>query len=256
MDLFLKGKTALITGGIKGLGKAICESLAEEGVNIIINYRHNANNVIKAKEIANHLQNTYDVKAIAIAADITNEFEIKKMFNEAEEKLGEIDILVNNAGICPTSMVSEMPTGIFTKTIETNLIGTFFTCREMSQRLLLKQKKGKIINVASQAAFNGSATGKSHYAASKGGIVAFTVSLAKELAANGTCVNAIAPGMIKTEMVVDTLEKNAERYKKSIPLGRPAEAEEVAVTVTFLASQRADYITGSTLDVSGGVLMR
>lgn len=255
MDLNLKNKTAIVTGSGQGLGKAIAIGLAEEGVNLVINHSSERSRV-KAEATVAELITQFGIKAVAIAADISKEQEAIALFDKAEAVFGTVDILVNNAGICPTSFVVDMSVEMFTSTINVNLVGTFLTCREMTKRLIATGVKGKIINVASQAAFNGSATGKSHYAASKGGVIAFTVSLAKELAEHAICVNAIAPGLVKTEMVAETLEKNAERYRKSIPLGRPAEPAEVCSVVTFLASEKADYVTGATYDVSGGVLMR
>lgn len=256
MELNLKDKVAIVTGSAQGVGKAIAIGLAEEGVHLVINHYPSDADQAKAEATAAELAERFGVKAVPVAADVSKEADVTALFDAAEDQLGAVNILVNNAGICPTSMVADMPVEMFTATINVNLVGTFLTSREMTRRLLKTDTKGKIINVASQAAFNGSATGKAHYAASKGGVVAFTVSLAKELASKGICVNAIAPGMVKTEMVAETLEQNAERYRKSIPLGRPAEPSEVAVAVTFLASEKADYITGATYDVSGGVLMR
>ncbi len=256
MDLNLKNKVAIVTGAAQGLGKSIAVGLAEEGVNIVVNYYPSESDKEKAAATVAELKETFGVDAIAIAADVSKEEDVIALFDGATKQFGDVDILVNNAGICPTSFVADMPAEMFIATINVNLIGTFLTSREMTKRLLAADKTGKIINVASQAAFNGSATGKAHYAASKGGVVAFTVSLAKELASKGICVNAIAPGLVKTEMVAETLEVNKERYAKSIPLGRPAEPEEVCSTVTFLASEKANYITGATYDVSGGVLMR
>jgi len=256
MDLKLKDKIAIVTGSAQGLGKAIAQGLAEEGVNLVINHFPSEGDKAKADATVTEFTEKFGIKAIAIAADVSKEADVIEMYDEAEAKLGKVDILVNNAGICPTAMVADMSADMFAATINVNLMGTFLTCREQTRRLIAADTKGKIINVASQAAFNGSATGKAHYAASKGGVVSFTVSLAKELAERGICVNAIAPGLVKTEMVAETLEVNKERYAKSIPLGYPAEPAQVASAVTFLASEQADYVTGATYDVSGGVLMR
>ena len=140
--------------------------------------------------------------------------------------------------------------------MRTNPTGTFLASREMVRNLKAAGRGGRIVNIASQAAFNGSGTGKSHYAASKAGIVAFTVSLALEVASFGILVNAVAPGMMYTEMVAETLERNEERYKSQIPMGRIGQPEEIANVVAFLSSDRASYMTGATVDVSGGMLMR
>lgn len=252
MDLNLQGKVALVTGGSRGLGEAISLSLAAEGVKVAVNYR---SDLRQAEAQVARIQEMGG-EAFSIPGDVGVEEEVREMFRLTLEHFNQIDILVNNAGICPVSFVKDMNAEEWVRTINTNLTGTFLTSREMVRILITQNRGGKIINIVSQAAFNGSATGKSHYASSKAGIVAFTVSLAKEVASHGILVNAVAPGMIYTRMVAETLEKNAERYKTQIPLGRPAEPREVADVVSFLASDRASYITGATVDVSGGMLMR
>ena len=253
MDLALKGRSALVTGGYRGLGRAICLCLASEGTNIAVNYRNNAEN---AALLASEIKDRYGVSAIPVQGDITCEEEVKRIFREVEEQLAGFDILVNNSGICPVSMVKDMTLEEWETVIRTNLTGTFLTCREMVNSLLKKGSPGSIVNIASQAAFNGSKTGKSHYSASKGGVVTFTLSLAKEVAHDGIRVNAIAPGMMYTEMTADTLDNCIERYKKDIPLGRFADVEEVARTVAFLSSEASSYITGTVVDVSGGMIGR
>ncbi len=253
MDLGLKGRTALVTGGSRGLGKAICMYLAQEGANIAINFK---NNIEKANLLVSEIQDRYGVNAITVQGSIYCEDDVKRIFREVTDQFPGMDILVNNAGICPVSMVKDMTLEEWESVIQTNLTGTFLTCREMVNSLIIRDMPGNIVNIASQAAFNGSKTGKSHYSASKGGVVSFTLSLAKEVAQYGIKVNAVAPGMIYTEMTADTLDKNMERYKKEIPLGRIAEGEEVARVVAFLASKASSYMTGTTVDVSGGIIGR
>lgn len=251
MEFALKGKAALVTGGAQGLGRAICLTLAREGADIAVNFRRNEQ---KAKELSDEITEKYGVRVIPVKGDITRETDVIRIFEEVTNKFSRLDILVNNSGICPVSMVKDMSLEEWENVIRTNLTGTFLTCREMVNILIKQNRPGRIVNIASQSAFNGSKTGKSHYAASKGGVVTFTLSLAKEVAPYGINVNAVAPGMMYTEMTSETLDKNMERYNREIPIGRIAEVGEVAEAVAFLASDSASYITGTTLDVSGGMI--
>lgn len=260
MDLNLKDKIALVTGGSQGLGKAICMVLASEGAKVAVNYYRNAEKAIDfvqdAEAVVSKIKESYAVDAIAVPCDVSKESDVIAMFGFIEENLGPMDILVNNAAICPTCWVHEMSEQMWSETIQTNLTGTFFTSREFVKRVLAAQRKGRIVNIVSQAAFRGSTTGHAPYDASKGGIVSFTIALARELAQKGIAVNAVAPGIIKTEMVAKVLKENEEKYLNRVPLHRIAEPEEIANVVAFLASDGASYITGATVDVTGGMLMR
>lgn len=253
MDLGLKDKIALVTGGSRGLGKAICLNLAADGVKVAVNYNSNAD---KAEAVVKAIKAEHGVDAMTVQGDVAVEADVKRMYDAIEDRLGAPDLLINNAGICPPVFIKDMSEETWTRTIRTNLTGTFLTCREAVNRWIEKGIKGRMVNVVSQAAFNGSATGKSHYAASKAGVVAFTVSLAYEAAPHGIAVNCIAPGMMLTEMTQETLAVNADKYKEKIPLGRVADLKEVADVINFLASGKAGYMTGATVDVSGGMLMR
>jgi len=253
MDLNLKGKVALVTGGSHGLGKAICLGLAAEGVNVAVNYRRNPE---KVSAVIEEIDRKFGGQAVAMFGDVSREVDVEEIFRLSEEKLGPVDILVNNAAVCPTCPVKDMTEEEWSHTIRVNLTGTFLTSREMVRRLLAADRKGRIVNISSQAAFRGSTTGHSPYDASKGGIVSFTVALAREVAAQGICVNAVAPGMMFTEMTAKTITANEEKYLNRIPLRRIGKVEEVADVVSFLASERAGYMTGATVDVSGGMLMR
>lgn len=253
MELAFENKVVLVTGGAHGLGRAICLEFAAEGANIAVNFRRNAK---QANELVKEIRHKFGVKASAVQGDITNEADVVRIFEEASKQLSGVDVLVNNSGICPTSLVKDMTLEEWESVIKTNLTGTFLTSREMVKRLLKDNKRGNIVNVASQSAYNGSKSGKSHYSASKGGVVSFTLSLAKEVAAYGIRVNAVAPGMMYTEMTADTLDKNMAKYRAEIPLGRIAEIEEVAKVIAFLASEASSYITGATIDVSGGIIGR
>lgn len=253
MELNLKDKVALVTGGSGGLGKAICLSLAAEGAKVAVNYRRSAD---KAQAVVEEIRNEYGVEAVTFAGDVSKEADVESIFNQVAEKFSQIDILVNNAAVCPTCQVKDMSERMWTETIEVNLTGTFLTSRRFVKGLLEAYRTGRIVNIVSQAAFRGSTTGHAPYDASKGGIVSFTIALAREVARQGICVNAVAPGMIKTEMVAGVLARNEEKYLNRIPLHRIAEPGEVADVVTFLASEKAGYMTGATVDVSGGMLMR
>ena len=203
MDLNLNNKIALVTGGSRGLGKAICLNLASHGATVAVNYRQDP---AKAKDLITEIKEKYNVKVISVKGDITVEEDVKSIFQEILKEFSKIDILVNNSGICPISMVKDMSLTEWESVIRTNLTGTFLTCREMVNILISQKKPGKIVNIASASAFTGSKNGKSHYSASKGGVVSFTVSLAREVASYGINVNAVAPGMMYTEMTAQTLD--------------------------------------------------
>jgi 3-oxoacyl-[acyl-carrier protein] reductase len=260
MDLNLKDKIAIVTGGSSGLGKAICMDLAEEGAKVAVSYYRNTEKgvdfVDDAKGVVQEIKETYGVDAAAAGCDVSVEGDVVSMFDEVEKELGPVDILVNNAALCPTCQVYEMTEQMWSETIQTNLTGTFFTSKQLVKRLLELEREGKIVNIVSQAAFRGSTTGHAPYDASKGGIVSFTIALAREVAQKGINVNAVAPGMIRTEMVAKVLAANEEKYLNRIPLHRIATPREVADVVVFLASERARYMTGATVDVTGGMLMR
>jgi len=253
MEYALKGKVALVTGGSHGLGRAICLTLAQEGATIAINFRRDPQ---KARALAVEITEKYGVQAITVKGDITKEDDVRCIFEEVKNTFSRLDILVNNSGICPVSMVKDMTLEEWDSVIRTNLTGTFLTCREMVNTLIKGNRPGKIVNIASQSAYNGSKTGKSHYSASKGGVVTFTLSLAKEVSSYGINVNAVAPGMMYTEMTSETLDKNIEKYNREIPIGRIADVDEVARVVAFLSSDTSSYITGATIDVSGGIIGR
>lgn len=253
MDLRLKDKVALVTGGGHGLGRSIAEHLAAEGSHVAVNYRRRAD---EAQALATRLADRHGVKAVAVQADVSREGEVGSMFDCIERELGLVEVLVNNAAVCPTCPAKDLNLVQWNETIQINLTGTFLTCREMIRRLDGAGRPGRIVNVSSQAAFRGSTTGHAPYDASKGAVVSLTVSLAREAAAAGIAVNAVAPGMMRTEMTAATLDANEAKYRSRIPLGRIADTAEIARVVVFLASDAASYITGATVDVSGGMLMR
>jgi 3-oxoacyl-[acyl-carrier protein] reductase len=255
MNLELKGKNAIVTGASRGLGRAIALRLAAEGANVVINYQSSEE---KAQETAGFIQNTCGVRALPIRADVADETDVARLFKQTEDALGPVDILINNAGINPISLVCDMDLSEWEAILKVNLTGTFLPSREMVRRLMRAGRKGCIVNIASQVVYNGSKNGKSHYAASKGGVVAFTISLAKEVEHLGIRVNAVVPGLMFTDMtenVLDTPEK-IEQYNRKIPIGRIADVDEVARAAVFLASSASSLLNGSLLDVSGGLTER
>jgi 3-oxoacyl-[acyl-carrier protein] reductase len=253
MDLELNSKVALVTGGARGLGRAICLGLAAEGAHIAVNYRRDAE---LADAVVAQLEQTHGVEALSVYGDVSRAEDIQQMFGRIEERFATIDIVVNNAGVWPTASVPDMTEADWEQTFAVNLKGPFLTCREATRRWLANERPGRIVNVSSQAAFLGATTGHAHYAASKAGLVNFTLSLAREMAPHGISANAVAAGMMRTEMTHKALKKNEDQYIDRIPLRRIADAAEVANIVVFLASARASYMTGATVDVSGGMLMR
>lgn len=245
MDYGLQGKRILVTGAADGSGKAIAEMLAKEGAWVIVHDLPMKEEQLKAR-----------VQELGNAEYITGDLAVEEEIDALWEKVGDVDILVNNAGIWPTSYVKDMETKDFKRTIDINLIAPFVLCRKFVNQRLALGKKGKIVNMVSQAAFHGSTSGHAHYAASKGGLVTFTVSLAREVAPYGINVNAVAPGMMRTPMNRQALAEREDSYLERIPLRRIADPEEVASVVVFLCSDQSDYMTGTTLDVTGGMLMR
>ena len=252
MDLGLKGKVVLVTGGYRGLGKSICWMLAEEGAKVGINHRRSPD---EAAQLVREMKHQFGSDAAEIVGDVAKEAEVETMFDQTEQRLGPVDALVNNAAFCPTAPTAELSVDDFNHTLGVNMSGTFLCSREMVRRLLAQDRHGKIVNISSQAAFRGSESGKTAYDASKMGIIGFTISLGRELAKHGINVNCVAPGLMYTEMLADVIDADPERYNRRVPLGRIGQTEEIAAMVVFLCSRRASYMTGATVDVSGGLAM-
>ncbi|MDR1384208.1 MAG: SDR family oxidoreductase [Planctomycetaceae bacterium] len=252
MDLRLKNKTALVTGGVTGLGKAISTLFAQEGANVVLNYR---TRVEEASSLAAELKQKYSVEALSAYADISDENSVKAMFEEAESQFGTVQIAVNNAAYCANPPCVDLELPEFQKCVNVNLQGMFLVCREMVRRLRQRQMAGHIVNISSQAALRGSASGKTAYDMTKAGILGFTRSLAIETAQDGILVNAVLPGLMYTDIIAKQIDAAPERYNKRSPLGRIAQTEEIAQVVVFLSSDRASYMTGTTVDVSGGMAL-
>jgi len=247
MELNLKNKLALVTGGSHGLGKAICLGLAAEGATVGVNYHRNPQ---KAAAVVETIR-AAGGNAVAVRGDVTLEEDVMRMFDQ----LGTVDVLVNNAAVCPVGSFTELSEADWNRTFQVNMTGAFLCSREMVRRLEKAKRTGRIVNISSQAAFRGSQSGKAAYDASKGALIAFTVSLARELAPKGICVNCVAPGFMYTEMMAPFIDAGREKFEARVPLRRIATLEEVANVVVFLASERASYMTGATVDVSGGLAM-
>tara|TARA_B100001029_G_scaffold59104_1_gene47780 strand:- start:151 stop:903 length:753 start_codon:yes stop_codon:yes gene_type:complete len=247
LSKLLEGQTALVTGASRGIGKAIAICLAKEGAEVIINYsssQDNANKVVS--EINSFGGNSYPLKA-----DISNETSVNELIKTVLEKNNKIDILVNNAGITKDGLIMRMKTEDWQKVLDLNLSGVFYCTRAVS-RQMLKQKKGRIINITSVVGLMGN-PGQANYSAAKAGVIGLTQSAAKEFASRGITVNAVAPGFITTDMTKDL---NSEAILSAIPLGRFGEPEDVAGAVKFLAADpSAAYITGQTIQVDGGMVM-
>ena len=258
MELNLKGKRAIVTGSSRGLGAGIAATLAREGADVLINYTHEKSEE-KAIAISKALEKDYGIKSIAFRSDVTKEDEVALLFDAAEKTFGgPVTILVNNAGIVPHVKIMDSDFISWKECMAVNVDSVFLCCREFIRRNIKRGCGGRIINIASQAAFNGSKNGKTHYSASKGAVVSFTISLAKEVAQYNIFVNAVCPGMMLTETTAVTLtdEEAIKKYCDNLLLGRLEETSEVGEMVAFLASDIASYSTGAIFDVSGGMMSR
>lgn len=240
---------AIVTGGLRGIGKEIAFRLASENYNLVLTY---ANNNSNEKEVLKQLSE-YDVQVVILKANIENVDDCKKVVKVAKEKFDSIDVLVNNAGITNDKLTMMMTSDDFKSVIDVNLVGTFNMINAV-QRKMISQKYGRIINISSVIGIIGNA-GQANYAASKAGIIALSKSVARELASRNITVNCVAPGFIQTDMTSKLDEAVIENIKKQIPTKKLGEASDVANAVSFLASPQSSYITGQVINVCGGMVM-
>ncbi|MCR6111159.1 3-oxoacyl-[acyl-carrier-protein] reductase [Bacillus sp. A301a_S52] len=245
----MRGQHALVTGGSRGIGKAICLELAEQGVNVAVNFSGNQE---KAEAVAEQCRQL-GVKALAVQADVADADSVKQMIETVIKTFGSIDILVNNAGITRDTLIMRMKEEDFDAVINTNLKGVF-NCSKAVTRPMMKQRYGRIINISSVVGVLGNA-GQANYVASKAGVIGLTKSLARELANRNIRVNTVAPGFIETEMTDELPEETKKALLNQIPLAELGKPEDVARVVVFLASEASAYMTGQTLHVDGGMVM-
>lgn len=243
----LKDKVAVITGASRGIGKAAALALATQGAKVVVNYARSSDAATATVEEIT----TAGGEAIALQADVSQSAEVDNLIKQTLDKLGRIDILVNNAGITKDTLLLRMKPEQWQAVIDLNLTGVFL-CTKAVSKTMLKQRSGRIINIASVAGQMGN-PGQANYSAAKAGVIGFTKTVAKELANRGVTVNAVAPGFIETDMTNDL---KSEDIIKFIPLGRYGKPEEVAGTIRFLAADpAAAYITGQVFNVDGGMVM-
>lgn len=243
----LQGKCALVTGGSRGIGRAVCLELARQGARVAVNY---AGNAAAAEETVKACA-ALGAEAFAIQADVAAAAACEAMVKEVLARFGRLDILVNNAGVTRDGLMPMMKEADWDAVLDTNLKGAFH-CMKAVYRPMMKQKYGRIVNLSSIVGLRGNA-GQANYAASKAGLIGLTKSMAKELAARNVTVNAVAPGFIDTDMTAALPEKAREAMLTTIPMGRLGQAEDVAKAVAFFAGDDSAYVTGQVLCVDGGM---
>lgn len=245
----LTGKVALVTGASRGIGQATAIELAKAGADVVVNF---IGNEAVAQETVEKIE-ALGRKAIKIKANVGDADDVQAMVDEAIATFGHIDILVNNAGITRDGLLIRMKDSDWDEVLNINLKGVYLVTKAVA-KLMVKQRAGRIINMTSVSGVTGN-VGQANYAAAKAGVIGFTKTCAKELAARGITVNAVAPGFIETAMTDVLPEKIKEGIAATVPFGRMGQSEEIASVVTFLASDFASYITGQVLNVDGGMVM-
>ena len=247
--MLLDGKCALVTGASRGIGRAVALKLASEGAKVALNF---AGNEAAANEVRQEIE-AAGGQAILVKADVADEAAVQDMVQKTADAFGRIDILVNNAGITRDGLLARMKEEDWDAVLSTNLKGVFLTTKAVA-KLMMKQRAGRIVNMASVVGVSGNA-GQANYSAAKAGVIGFTKTIARELASRGVTANAVAPGFIATDMTSVLSDKAKEAALTGIPLGRMGTPEDVAAAVLFLVSDQSSYITGQVLHVDGGMVM-
>ena len=248
MKINLNDEIALVTGGSKGIGRASCLALAKAGAFVAVNYNSSIDDANKTVDEINSLGGKSDI----YKADVSSEEEVSNMFKKIKDKFGAIDILVNNGGVIEDSLLISMTSNAWKKVVDINL-GGVYNCTREATKMMIRKKKGKVINISSVVALSGGA-GQANYAAAKAGIVSFTRACAVEMGKRGIQFNTILPGMIVTDMSSKVREIAGEDILKRIPAGRFGEPSEIGDLVLFLASSYSDYINGTAIPIDGGLL--
>lgn len=243
-------KCALITGSSNGIGASIAVTLAQQGYGIIINYNKNKE---KGENLADIIQKSYNVPAIAVKCDVSNCEEVKAMFKLAQDNFGGVDVLVNNAGIAQQKLFTDITTEEWRTMMGTNLDSLFYCCKE-ALPYMISQKSGVIVNISSMWGQVG-ASCEVHYSTAKAGVIGFTKALAKEVAPSGIRVNCISPGVVMTEMMKGFDEETLQELKEETPLQKLGTPKNIADAVAFLVSSKAEFITGQNLAVNGGFII-
>jgi len=245
--LSIHNKVALITGGSRGIGRAVAVRLARDGVKLAINYKSDR----KSADLVVDLVNEMGVEALAVQADVADSSQVDSMVDQIVNTFGNVDILVNNAGIIHDSLLMRMSEDVWDEVLNTNLKGSY-NCTKAVLRHMVRQRWGRVINVVSVVGIEGN-PGQSNYAASKAGVIAFSRSIAKEVASRNITVNSVAPGYISTEIVADLNPEFKELILSRIPQNKFGTVEDVSNMVGYLASEEANYITGEVIRIDGGI---